>query len=431
MLDINAPIIFALEVTDSCNLDCPPCSNVFEKKQEHGKILLPEQWGVILEKIKPYAAQIRITGGEPVLYPQFFELMELVNNLRVYFHIFTNGLWDDAAGFMKQMKKYSYFSSFLISFHGLEHASFSRFSGKNFTENHLRRIVENIRYAARCGYDVSTNTVLHTHNFIEIERLVEFLTSLGVKNIVFERYIGKNIPFFSLTDEQLKSSLSKINRLRGQGLPVTYGNCIPQCFSESSSGGCTAGVGFGTIDPRGNVKPCSHSTALFGNILENSMENIWKGKTAKKWRRNIPAECFACKFALLCAGACRAQAELRGQKKDSLITGTVFADKGSAPPQVTLDDDLMPQLGFSVRKEDKGRLIINKYNNFLFVNDKSFRIIDFISNGRANLREVESRFGKSAISFLYALYVKDFISFAKPEKAASAAGAVKESALKQ
>lgn len=318
MKNLAAPFIYALEITDKCNLNCPLCGNVFEKNGVFSDLDF-SAWKNILEKIKPYAREIRITGGEPTISPDFFDILKEVDSGNIAFHIFTNGLWEDTSGILAKLKNFPRFSSFLISFHGLDCVSFSKFSGQGFSRKHFDKIVKNIKCAVDAGYTVNANTVLGGNNFTQIEKIVEFLMSLGVSNISFERLIGPENDALKMSGDELKSALNKIGELQKNGKPVLYGSCIPQCFFETSSAGCLSGRSFAAISPAGYVRPCSHSPSVFGELLKDSIEDIWKSASAEKWRQNIPGACRLCGYFFNCAGACRAAGELVNAEKDPLI----------------------------------------------------------------------------------------------------------------
>lgn len=407
MLDLKSPVIFSVEVTNKCNLRCFGCGNIFKREKD---ILSLDDWKKIFDKIKPYAKIIRLTGGEPTLHPNFFEILEVINDMDVSLNIFTNALWEDKVEIIKRLKNFSNCISFLISFHGLGPTSFSKFSGNNFTAEVYDKIVENIKYAVQCGFEVSTSTVIGLNNHMELENLVNFLLGIGVKSLVFERYLGKDLQGISLSDEQLKLAVSTLDRLRRAGYPVAIGNCIPHCFFSSSFMGCSAGIAFGTIDPWGNMRPCSHSTKILGNLLTEKIENIWNGSETKKWRRDIPKECRNCAQEDVCSGGCRANAEMRGDKKDFLITGKVPKTRQKQVP-VTLNEDLVPNFIGDIRKEEKGYLLVNKNGNFICINDNLLRIINFIKDSKTDLRSIEKKFSGESLSFLYTLYTKGFITF--------------------
>ncbi|NIN93755.1 MAG: SPASM domain-containing protein, partial [Anaerolineae bacterium] len=141
---------------------------------------------------------------------------------------------------------------------------------------------------------------------------------LGADHVAFNRYLGPKDPAIEPTDEQLRQAVLQIEALRQEGARVKFGNCIPQCFVESSSTGCLSGVAYCTIDPWGNMRPCNHSPLKCGNLLEQSVEEAWQSAEMQRWRGMIPAECHLCAEFPQCHGGCRAMAIELDLEKDPL-----------------------------------------------------------------------------------------------------------------
>ena len=74
----NLNVILLIELTSSCSHDCFGCGNVFEKKS-HKNIDL-QFLESFIPKLKNTVFDIRLTGGEPTLHPQFEEILELLDS---------------------------------------------------------------------------------------------------------------------------------------------------------------------------------------------------------------------------------------------------------------------------------------------------------------------------------------------------------------
>jgi uncharacterized radical SAM superfamily Fe-S cluster-containing enzyme len=83
-----------IEVTDSCNLRCPVCyANSGPERVEHRPLALIEKMfdAVVRNEGRPDVVQI--SGGEPTLHPQFFEIIELAKARPIqHLMINTNGM---------------------------------------------------------------------------------------------------------------------------------------------------------------------------------------------------------------------------------------------------------------------------------------------------------------------------------------------------
>ena len=95
----SSPISFSIELTYSCNQHCSGCANVWTNER-HQQL---KAWRTLLDKIAPpdnrkkYAELIRITGGEPTLHSEFFEIIEYLDTFDIPYAIFTTGRWKKPA----------------------------------------------------------------------------------------------------------------------------------------------------------------------------------------------------------------------------------------------------------------------------------------------------------------------------------------------
>jgi radical SAM protein with 4Fe4S-binding SPASM domain len=85
--------------------------------------------------------------------------------------------------------------------------------------------------------------------------------------------------------------------------PICLFNPIASGFGNR---GCSACEGLLSIDPKGNILPCSSWPEPVGNILNEGFEAVWSKKRAE-WIRGkeaAPEECKECKSFAVCQGAC-------------------------------------------------------------------------------------------------------------------------------
>jgi len=69
---------------------------------------------------------------------------------------------------------------------------------------------------------------------------------------------------------------------------------------------CTCVSGILSINPSGDVIPCSAYSRSIGNLLNDSFDNIWNSDQALYFREKkyIPAICKKCSFKVSCKGGC-------------------------------------------------------------------------------------------------------------------------------
>jgi len=402
ILVLSAPVLYSLEITPACNNRCPGCSNVFADKREQAPLTLKE-WQTILYKIKPHAHLVKLTGGEPTLHPNFEGIVAYLQKLDISFSLFTNGCWPDPERLIALLKATPQFRGFLISLHGATQAVHEAFSG---VPGSFERMVGNIGQAVEAGLPVTTSTVITKQNFRELGQIAEFAQSLGAHHAVFNRYLGKPLSNVEPTEEELKEAVQSIEALRSRGAKVKFGNCIPQCFTLSSSTGCLSGVAYCTIDPWGYMRPCNHASLRCGNLLEQSVEEAWRSPEMQRWSEMIPEQCYHCAEFSRCHGGCRAMAWELGIEKDPLI-GSPFTVKQRPPEQITLYEGLHPARNFDIRQEEFGYVLM-RGNRIVPVAFEDKAILE-ACNGQITLREFESRFGARGLELVAQLYKKGLV----------------------
>jgi radical SAM protein with 4Fe4S-binding SPASM domain len=409
---LSTPALFALELTPLCNNRCLGCFDVFadDRRTRSPQLQRPtlsfEQWRTILDELAPHAHRVKLTGGEPTLYPDFEPLVGHIRELGTSFTVFTNGRWKSPESVLRTLIAAPNLSGLLVSLHGAQAASHEAFAGVSgcFDET-----LSNIRRATEAGLSVTLSAVLHRANLDELPDMVALARSLGADHVVFNRYLGPPIPEIAITDAQLKQAVHTVDALREHGGPVSFGVCIPQCFTRSSAKGCTAGVAFCTVDPWGNLRPCNHSPLIAGNLLDETLEQAWHAPEMEQFRQAIPDACHTCAAFSTCHGGCRALAMELDLPTDPLMSGPL--DDFDPPPPVQMGRNWRPQRRFEVRQEPFG-LVLMRGNALLAVRPEAAAVIDHL-DGTRTLGELERELSPAALSLIGELFRRNMIDIGK------------------
>lgn len=399
ILTLSAPVLYALELTFACNNNCRGCFT--HSTAECSDPPLPlERWRTILDQIKPHAHLVKLTGGEPTLHTEFEEIAAYLGQLDVSFSVFTNGCWLDPEHMVAFLQTVPQLRGLLISLHGATSAAHEAFSG---VQGSFERALSNIQLATQAGLHVTLSAVIHRKNLKQLEAVLALGGDLGADHIVFNRYLGPNDPTVEPDEAQLREAVRQIESWRQGGARVKFGNCIPQCFVESSSSGCLSGVAYCAIDPWGNMRPCSHSPILCGNLLQQSVEDAWQSAEMERWRQMIPAECHNCVEFPRCHGGCRAMAQEWGLNKDPLADVPLIDRQLPTEPTI-LYEDLRPIGVYQLRREGFGYVLM-RGNRIVPVPHEAKIVLD-ACDGRTTLKRIESQFGQSALDLIGALWEK-------------------------
>lgn len=398
MHTLSWPAIYALELTSACNSRCPGCSNVYAARRGGPPPLSAQEWRDLLAPFISEAVQIRLTGGEPTLHPEFFRIFEEATSHDAWVTIFTNGRWNDPAQFVKRIRERRHFSGLLISLHGADSASHERFSG---VPGSFDETVSNIRLAVESGITVALSTVITRYSWNKLEAVVEMGQKLGVQHVAFNRYIGGPLPEIEPTEEQMKDVILRVQAPVQAGAAVKYGIGVPQCFIANDSEGCLAGVAYASIDPWGNLRPCAHSPTVIGSLHEASMSKLWHGEAMNKWRALMPPECTTCAAYSVCHGGCRAVQELRSDGRDPL-RGEPLAEY--SPPQTMheLPASVRPSAAVRIRPEPFGYALLGQ-GQVMPVRAEARPVVD-ACDGSATFAQLAARFGQSGLDLLGELW---------------------------
>ena len=84
------PLVLMLEPTHQCNLSCQGCGRIQEYRDTLGQSLTLEE---CLDSVEECGAPVvTITGGEPLIYPPVFELLQELVHRRKHIYLCSNAI---------------------------------------------------------------------------------------------------------------------------------------------------------------------------------------------------------------------------------------------------------------------------------------------------------------------------------------------------
>jgi hopanoid biosynthesis associated radical SAM protein HpnH len=170
------PLVLMLEPTHQCNLACVGCGRIQEYRDSLGQSLSLEE---CLESVRECGAPVvTVTGGEPLLYPPVFELVEELVRLRKHIYLCTNAILLE-----KALPRLPRSNRLTLSLHvdGLAETH-DRLLGR---QGLFDTAMQAIKAAKAQGFRVCTNTTIYKETDVqEILSLFAHLTRLGVDGIL-------------------------------------------------------------------------------------------------------------------------------------------------------------------------------------------------------------------------------------------------------
>ena len=397
MLHLSLPAIYTLELTPACNNHCPGCSNVYAAHRPPA-VKTAQDWGDLLADILPGAVQVRLSGGEPTLHPEFFTILDEVLSYDLNVTVFTNGRWSNPNQVAQALRQRRDTVGLLISLHGAtsnSHEAFTQVLGS------FQETIANIQLATENHIAVMLSTIITHHSWNEIEAVVALAQNLGVQGVAFNRYLGAPLPGIEPTLDEMRIALQTIQNLSPTDMRVKYGIGIPQCFAINHSEGCLAGVAYATIDPWGNVRPCNHSPTIIGSLHEHTLHDLWHSDKMNGWRDLMPAECTTCAAYSVCHGGCRAVQELRTDGRDPL-RGEPLTEYAPTQEVKELPASVRPRRNFRIREEDFGYALLGQ-GQAVPVAPDAWEIVN-ACDGAVSFAELAVQFGQPGLDLLGELW---------------------------
>jgi len=178
-----------------CNNACVFCLNKDKRYfKEYPIEILKNQ---IKKSIDRGCGKLIISGGEPLISKNFFELLNFakINHIHTI-EIQTNGRMLCYKEIISKLNKFKPIS-FLVSLH---------FPNKKLYEKYCQsdgfsQVINGIKNLVEYGYDFNVNTVVMKPNMPYLEKIVERLRKIGVKNMQYRFIDGRNILNGSGKDE--------------------------------------------------------------------------------------------------------------------------------------------------------------------------------------------------------------------------------------
>nr|MCR4903580.1 radical SAM protein [Butyrivibrio sp.] len=262
---LDKPILRQLffELTLRCNEHCWHCGS------RCGDITANEmdahEWIKVLDELKEdfpgKIPQINITGGEPLLYPHFEEVMSHAHNLGFKWGMTSNGILITPE--VAQMLKRCGMSTISISIDGIRDTH-DRFRGKKGAYDLAITGIQNL-IDANFLKDIQVTTVFNHKNMEELDAIYKIMCDLDIDSwrIMGVEPIGRaaDKPEMLLTSEDHKTLMDYIKSKRAENMPVTYG-CShylgPEYEGEVRDWyfTCMAGITVASITSSGDVTAC-------------------------------------------------------------------------------------------------------------------------------------------------------------------------------
>ena len=323
----GAPMSGTFELTSRCNLDCRMCY-IHKRANDQTAIkseLSASDWiNYAKEAQKSGMLLLLLTGGEPLLRPDFREIYTACINLGILISINTNGTLIDEStvGFFKKNPPLRV----NLTLYGASPETYQRLCGDPTAYNRAYKAVELLTNA---GIRVKLNFSATPENSDDLPQIYKFAKEknllLQVASYMFPplracefgdcaahrltpEQAGKirwSYDEYRFDDEKLRERAEKF--LASKAVPDEDNEC-QELPTERIR--CRAGSTTFWMTWKGDMRPCGMMTTPSISVIENGFQNAWSFIKEEREKIMLPAKCTACKKGAvceLCPAACYAE----------------------------------------------------------------------------------------------------------------------------
>jgi len=313
---LAGPLALHLEVTAACNLKCTHCF-AGELPRREAPLTLEELDKLFASMANMGTFRLGLTGGEPLLRPDLFDIIDLATAHGLHPCITTNGLLITEEIAEKFAQRQLVWLN--VSLEGASTETNDLIRGKGTFE----RVIKRLSLLSKHARFTLAFTIMKS-NLQEMEACAELAREVGAHTAVFRPLYPAGIALHHLelmpTFAEYNNALNLLSQIPDNN---AYEFCSidpfsPQTRQEKQStiydnSGCGAGNSVCSISISGDVNPCSFlgNDFVAANIRERSFEEIWhNSRQFRDMRANgsLTSSCSDCEGSEGFNGGCRARA---------------------------------------------------------------------------------------------------------------------------
>jgi len=348
--------------------------------------------------------EVVLTGGEPLLRRDIvYPLAEFLSSNNVDVGLNTNLLLMNETD-VQRIKD----SGISRVFASLPSADEGLYNAITNTKG-FRRAVRGIETLVSAKIPLGVNMVVTKSNKHQVYAVGKFLHEHGIKYFSATpaspcEYMSRELELGRAEVLQVLDDLLKVQSDFNMSVDVVepIPRCIlmgdPTTYEQFFKRDCAAGKTTIAISPSGKVRPCTHISEEYGDLIKEELSVIWKRLSPWRAGEYIPDECNLCGERNICSYGCREAARIDGGEYSSMepwAIGPVSENrKKLAIPEVPTGVDLriIPNLRF--RKESRGYFVFSpRDHSAIYANDDLFRAL-IVLNKMKRFRVEEMKKGE-------------------------------------
>ncbi|MBC7234263.1 MAG: radical SAM protein [Chloroflexi bacterium] len=309
------PVLSEIALTYDCQNRCTFCYADAPRRGRAVPEMTTDQVRTVIDRImdEAHCPTVSFTGGEPTLRRDLAELVRYAKAKGMRVNLITNGIRCADEGLVAALAQAG-LDSAQVSIEGGSaqvHDAITRHPGS------WAQAVKGVYNLRAAGIHTHTNTTLCGGNRDHLPELVDFIADeLGSEYFSMNMVIRTGTALEHDEDEirysEVGGLIRQVQQLAQQkGIRLVWYSPVPYCLFNPVQAGlgsksCACVDGLISVNPAGELLPCSSFERGIGDLLHQPFHKVWYSRTALYWRHKefMPPICRRCDIRDICCGAC-------------------------------------------------------------------------------------------------------------------------------
>jgi radical SAM protein with 4Fe4S-binding SPASM domain len=341
--------IVVWNITRTCNLRCVHCYSSSNAERYPGELDWEQMKGVVDDLSAYEIPSLLLSGGEPLIHPRFFDLVDYASSKDLKLTISTNGtLIDPEKAARLKEAEVAYVG---ISLDGIGEVH-DTFRGK---KGAFKAAVKGFHYCHEVGQKTGLRLTLTRHTVQNIHEILDFIEEQEIQRVCFYHLVpagrGSDIQGLDASESRhaIDTLIERVEKWHREGIdrevltvtqPADGAYLLVRMEAENhpnleearrllgwnGGGANSSGRGIANIDTQGVVHPDQFwQDVILGNVKQTPFSKIWEGehepsRAALQEIRSIgemsdvarqkllSGPCGSCKWFKICGGGFRTRA---------------------------------------------------------------------------------------------------------------------------
>lgn len=307
----NIPINGTIELTPLCNMNCNMCFIRVNSEEMHkvGKLKSADEWLSVASQMKKAGTLfVLISGGEPLLHPDFKEIYLGLLDLGMIVTINTNGtlINEEISELFRKHRP----RRINVTLYGTCNETYKKLC---HNPHGFDQAINGIKLLLKNNIDVKLNGTIVPENQHEINNFIKIANDFGLymkmDTYIYPSHRERNCLFQEesrLTAK--KAALKSIEIKKKQKTKTEYDNYKTMvlqklnsvAYNKNDSINCRAGKSAFWITWYGKLTPCVFINNIGLDVFKNDFNNSWQYLINETKKLHLPKKCLNCSKKEVC-----------------------------------------------------------------------------------------------------------------------------------